>query len=149
RALAMTTTRRTFLAGAALLAGTAMRSRANDIPVPSRDQLERITMFFDNEVAARRLPGAVILVQQHGKPLYLKTFGVRDVRATLPRPPATIFAIHSMPKPITSLGAMMLIDAGKLALADPVSKYIPSFADTKVGLEVTNPDGTLALDMVP
>ncbi|MGY8663085.1 serine hydrolase domain-containing protein [Bradyrhizobium sp. UFLA05-109] len=145
----MTTTRRTFLAGAALLAGTAMRSRANDIPAPSPDQLERITAFFDNEVTARRLPGAVILVQQHGEPLYLKTFGVCDVRTGLPTTPDTIFAIHSMTKPITSLGAMMLIDAGKLALADPVSKYIPSFADTKVGLEVTNRDGTLALDLVP
>jgi CubicO group peptidase (beta-lactamase class C family) len=145
----MATTRRNFLAGAALLASTVVRSRANDIPAPSPDQLDRITLFFDNEVASGRLPGAVILVQQHGKPLYLKTFGVCDVRTGLAMTPDTIFAIHSMTKPITSLGAMMLIDAGKLALADPVSKYIASFADTKVGLEVTNPDGSLALELVP
>ena len=43
--------------------------------------------------------------------------------------PDTIFAIHSMTKPITSLAAMMLIDEGKLALTDPLSKYIPSFAE--------------------
>ena len=48
--------------------------------------------------------------------------------------PDTIFALHSMTKPITSLAAMMLIDAGKLSLSDPVAKYIPAFADVKVGV---------------
>ena len=141
--------RREFLVGAAVLAGTMARGRAADIPAPSPDGLERITAYFDNEVTSGRLPGAVILVQQHGKPVYLKTFGVRDVRTGLAMTPDTIFAIHSMTKPITCLGAMMLIDEGKLALTDPVSKYIPLFADTKVGLEVTLPDGKLELDLVP
>jgi CubicO group peptidase (beta-lactamase class C family) len=63
--------------------------------------------------------------------------------------PDTIFAIHSMTKPITSVAAMMLIDEGKLSVDQPVSKYIPAFAKTQVGLEVTNPDGSLALNMVP
>ena len=49
--------------------------------------------------------------------------------------PDTIFAIHSMTKPITSVAAMMLIDDGRLALSDPVSKYIPAFAAVKVGIE--------------
>ncbi|OAF06019.1 serine hydrolase [Bradyrhizobium centrolobii] len=141
--------RREFLVGATLLAGTMARGRATSIPAPAPGQLDRITAFFDNEVTSGRLPGAVILVQQHGKPVYLKTFGVRDVRTGLSMTPDTIFAIHSMTKPITCLGAMMLIDERKLALADPVSKYIPLFAGTKVGLEVTKPDGTLALDLVP
>jgi CubicO group peptidase (beta-lactamase class C family) len=43
--------------------------------------------------------------------------------------PDTIFAMHSMTKPITSVAAMMLIDAGKLKLSDPVAKFIPDFAD--------------------
>ncbi len=51
-----------------------------------------------------------------------------------------------MTKPITCLGAMMLIDEGKSALTDPVSKYIPLFADTKVGIE---PDGTTTLELEP
>ncbi|MGY3408883.1 CubicO group peptidase (beta-lactamase class C family) [Bradyrhizobium sp. GM5.1] len=140
--------RREFLVGAALLAGTMARSRAADVPAPSSDGLDRITAYFDNEVTNGRLPGAVVLVQQHGKPVYLKTIGVRDTRTGLAMTPDTIFAIHSMTKPITCLGAMMLIDEGKLALTDPVSKYVPLFADTKVGLEVTNPDGTLHLDLV-
>ena len=127
--------RREFLVGAALLAGTMARSRAADIPAPSADGLDRITAYFDDEVTSGRLPGAVVLVQQHGKPVYLKNFGVRDTRTGLAMTPDTIFAIHSMTKPITCLGAMMLIDEGKLALTDPVSKYVPLFADTKVGIE--------------
>ncbi|GAA0003027.1 CubicO group peptidase (beta-lactamase class C family) [Bradyrhizobium diazoefficiens] len=141
--------RREFLVGAALLAGTMARSRAADIPAPAPEGLDRITAFFDSEVTSGRLPGAVIMVQQHGKPVYLKTFGVRDVRTGLAMTPDTIFAIHSMTKPITCLGAMMLIDEGKLALTDPASKYVPLFAGTKVGLEVTEPDGKLELDLVP
>jgi CubicO group peptidase (beta-lactamase class C family) len=143
--------RREFLVGAALLAGTIApgTSRGAGIPAPSSDGLDRITSFFDNEVSSGRLPGAVILVQQHGQPVYFKTFGVRDVKTGLAMTPDTIFAIHSMTKPITCLGAMMLIDDGKLALTDPVSKYIPLFAETKVGLEITEPDGKLALELVP
>lgn len=141
--------RREFLVGAALLAGSTMRSRAAAIPAPSSEGLDRITAYFDNEVTSGRLPGAVILVQQHGKPVYLKCFGVRDTRTGLAMTPDTIFAIHSMTKPITCLGAMMLIDEGKLALTDPVSKYVPLFAGTKVGREVTLPSGTVELDLDP
>jgi CubicO group peptidase (beta-lactamase class C family) len=141
--------RREFLVGAALTAGTMSRSRAAGVPAPAPAGLDRITAFFEGEITAGRLPGAVIAIQQHGKPVYFKMFGVRDVRTGLSMTPDTIFAIHSMTKPITSLAAMMLIDEGKLALADPVSKYIPAFAATKVGLEITRPDGSLALDLVP
>lgn len=48
--------------------------------------------------------------------------------------PDTIFAIHSMTKPITSVAAMMLIDEGKLSPTDPLSKYIPAFAAAKVAV---------------
>ena len=95
-----------------------------------------------------KLPGAVILIQQHGRPVYLKCLGVRDVTTRLPMTPDTIFALHSMTKPITSVAAM-LIDAGKLSLDDPVSKYIPSFADMKVGLEKTDAEGKPVLELVP
>ena len=94
-----------------------------------------MTEFFHDEVATGKLPGAVILIQQHGRLFYLKCFGVRDVTTKFPMTPDTMFALHSMTKPITSLAAMMLIDAGKLALDDPVSKYIPAFATMQVGLE--------------
>src|SRR5690242_19538558 len=87
-------------------AGSTISARAQgnpDAPAPSAAKLERITQYFDNEVATGKLAGAVVLIQQHGKPVYQKSFGVRDVATKLPMTPDTIFAIHSMTKPITSL----------------------------------------------
>ena len=122
---------------------------AADAPAPAPEKLQLITEFFDNEIATGKLPGAVVLIQQHGRLFYLKCFGVRDVTTKLPMTPDTMFALHSMTKPITSLAAMMLIDAGKLALDDPVSKYIPAFANMQVGLERTDVHGEPTLELVP
>jgi CubicO group peptidase (beta-lactamase class C family) len=117
--------------------------------LPSPDKLERITVFFNNEIATGRLLGAIVLIKQHGKPVYLKYFGVRDVATRQPMTADTIFALHSMTKPITSVAAMMLVDAGKLSPADPVSKYIPAFADVKVGVGSVAADGTPVLKLAP
>jgi hypothetical protein len=108
-----------FFAGALSLAiwiSSAAANQAADAPAPSATKLERITEFFNNEVATGKLPGAVVLIQQHGKPVYLKCFGVQDVTTKIPMTSDTIFALHSMTKPITSVAVMMLIDAGKLSL---------------------------------
>jgi len=120
-----------------------------ETPTPSAEKLERITAFFDNEIATGKLPGAVVLIQQHGQPVYLKCFGVRDVTSGAPMTPDTIFPLHSMTKPITSVAAMMLIDAGMLSLEEPVAKYIPAFANVKVGIEATAADGSPILKLVP
>ena len=116
---------------------------------PSPERLQPLSDFFDNEVATGKLPGAIVLIRQHGRPVYFKCFGVRDVAMKQAMTPDTMFAIHSMTKPITSLAAMMLIDEGRLALADPVSKYIPAFADVKVGVEIGEKDGSHDLELVP
>src|SRR5215216_7219003 len=128
---------------------TIEASHAADAPTPSAAKLERITEFFSNEVATGKLPGAVVLIQQHGRPVYLKSFGVQDVETKIPMTPDTIFALHSMTKPITSVAAMMLIDAGKLSLADPVAKFIPGFSDAKVGVGSDTPDSQNVLKLVP
>jgi CubicO group peptidase (beta-lactamase class C family) len=132
----------------AISTGTAGKSPAADSPAPSPDKLARVTAFFDNEVATGKIPGAVILVQQHGKPVYLKSFGKRDVTTGVAMTADTIFALRSTTKPITSLAAMMLIDAGKLSLADPLAKYIPSFADVKVGIDMSANGGPHVLKLV-
>ena len=54
-----------------------------------------------------------------------------------------------MTKPVTSVAAMMLIDEGKLKLDDPVAKYIPSFANAKVGVEKKADNGDKTLELVP
>ena len=116
---------------------------------PPAARFEQLSGFFENEVATGRLAGANVLIRQHGVPIYFKCFGVRDVTTQLPMTSDTIFALHSMTKPITSLAAMMLIDEGKLALADPVSKYIPAFAAVKVGVDSKTANGIPVLKLVP
>jgi CubicO group peptidase (beta-lactamase class C family) len=134
------------------MAGCGIHARAQADPgaaAPSPARLERLSGFFENEVATGKLAGAIVLIQQHGRPIYFKCFGVRDVATKQPMTPDTIFALHSMTKPITSLAAMMLIDNGKLALADPVSKYIPAFAAVKVGVDSKTESGDSVLKLVP
>jgi CubicO group peptidase (beta-lactamase class C family) len=127
------------------LSTTASGAEAN---VPPAEKLQLLGDFFENAVATGKISGAVVLIQQHGRPVYLKTFGMRDVRTNLLMTTDTIFALRSMTKPITSVAAMMLVDAGKLSLDDPVAKYIPSFADAKVALEKANARGE-PFELVP
>src|SRR3984957_16275114 len=110
----------------------------------SREKLQRVGDYIRNEIAAGKIPGAVILIQQHGQPVYFESFGLRDVESRRPMTADSIFRLYSMSKPITSVAAMMLVDDGKLRLDDPLSKYIPAFAEAKVGVE--KPDGKLVLE---
>jgi CubicO group peptidase (beta-lactamase class C family) len=120
-----------------------------EAPAPAASKLQLLTRFFETEVATNRIPGAVVLIQQHGRPVYLKTFGVRDVKTHRPMTTDTIFALRSMTKPITSVAAMMLVDAGKMSLDDPIAKYIPSFAEAKVAIETRDAPGKLPYVLVP
>jgi CubicO group peptidase (beta-lactamase class C family) len=114
----------------------------------SREKLQGIDDFFNNEVATGKIPGAMVLIRQHGRQVYFKSFGMSDTDTGGPMTPDTIFPLHSMTKAITSFAAMTLVDQGKLKLDDPVSKYIPSFAKMKVGVEKTDDTGRPALDLV-
>ena len=115
----------------------------------SPDKLARVGDFIHNEVATGKIPGAVILIQQHGRPLYFESFGVRDVESRRPMTADTIFRIYSMSKVVTSVAAMLLVDDGKLGLDDPVAKYIPDFADVKVGVEKRDESGKPMLVLEP
>src|SRR5438874_2949510 len=115
----------------------------------SREGLDRVSDFIRNEIATGKIPGAILLIQQHGKPVYSENFGVRDVATKLPMTADTIFRIYSMSKPITSVAAMMLVEDGKLSLDDPVSKYIPAFAGVKVGVEKRDENGKPVLALEP
>jgi CubicO group peptidase (beta-lactamase class C family) len=112
----------------------------------SRAKLERVGDYIRNEIATGKIAGAIMLIQQHGQPVYFENFGVRDVATKLPMTADTIFRLYSMSKPITSVAAMMLVEDGKLSLDDPVSKYIPDIAGVKVGVEMPNESGKLALE---
>jgi CubicO group peptidase (beta-lactamase class C family) len=137
---------------AAIIAGPARLSAEPPVAAHSRfsaEGLKRVGAYLQNEVDTGKLPGAIILIQQHGKPTYYRKLGVRDVATKLPMTDDTIFRLYSMAKPVTSVATMMLVDDGKLALDDPLAKYIPVFADVMVGVEKPGEDGTPHLVMEP
>lgn len=111
--------------------------------------LAKVSDYIRNEIATGKIPGAILLLQQHGKPVYYENFGVRDVATEISMSADTIFRLYSMSKPITSVLAMMLVEEGKLALADPVSKYIPAFAGMRVGVERKAEDDKISLELEP
>jgi CubicO group peptidase (beta-lactamase class C family) len=115
----------------------------------SRAKLQRVGDYIRNEIATGKIPGAVVLIQQHGHPVYFESFGVRGVESRLPMTADTIFRLYSMSKPITSVAAMMLVEDGKLRLDDAVAKYIPAFADVKVGVQKSDANGKPALALEP
>src|SRR5947208_12189537 len=115
----------------------------------SLEKLSRIDAFLNGQVAQGEIPGAVVLIQRHGKPVYFKWFGKRDVDAGVDMTRDTIFPMHSLTKTVTSFAALMLVDRGRIKLDDPVSKYIPSFAGMKVGVERKDESGNTLLDLEP
>ena len=95
----------------------------------SPDSLEWIGPALRAYVESGKLPGMLAIIARHGKTVYVNSIG----SPTMPGPQASaVFRIFSMTKPITTAGAMQLIERGRLRLDDPVSKYIPSFANVKV-----------------
>jgi CubicO group peptidase (beta-lactamase class C family) len=115
----------------------------------SQEKLKHVSEFFEKIIAEGKIPGAVVYIEQHGKPVYHQHFGVRDVATKQPITDDTIFRLSSLTKPFTAFTVMMLVDQGKIKLDDPVSKYIPSFADVKVGVTKTRENGEKYLDTEP
>ena len=73
----------------------------------SAEGLAKVSDYIRNEIATGKIPGAILLLQQHGKPVYYENFGVRDVATQLSMSADTIFRLYSMSKPNTSVMAMM------------------------------------------
>ena len=95
-------------------------------------RLARVGRHFARYVDDGRLPGWLITVSRYGRLVHVSSYGQRDLEAGLPVEPDTLWRIYSMTKPITSVAAMMLYEEGGFELTDPVSAYIPSFADARV-----------------
>jgi CubicO group peptidase (beta-lactamase class C family) len=96
------------------------------------ERLGRIDGTFARYVDDGRLAGYLVTVSRHGKLAHVSGYGTRDREEGLPVESDTLWRIYSMTKPITSVAAMMLYEEGALQLTDPVSKFIPSFADLRV-----------------
>src|SRR6202051_2743147 len=146
---------RSLISGALLAIAAippALAGGGFDLPAGAHfnlQKLQRVGDYLREQVANGKIPGAILLIRQHDKTVYHEFFGVRDVATRLPMTDDTIFRLFSMTKPITSVVAMQLIEEGKLKLEDPIAKYIPSFANVKVGVEKKADDGSKTLELVP
>jgi CubicO group peptidase (beta-lactamase class C family) len=98
----------------------------------SSQRLQRIRDTLQADIDKGLAPGTVLLIARRGQVANFEVLGYRDREDGAVMTPDTIFRIASMTKPVASVAAMMLAEEGKLLIADPVSRYIPAFADLKV-----------------
>lgn len=98
----------------------------------SAEGLELIGPAMQQWVDDGRVAGVVTMVARRGQLVHWNAVGVRDLESGEPLEIDDIFRIFSMTKPITSVAAMMLVEEGMIALDDPVSRYLPAFADVQV-----------------
>ena len=98
----------------------------------SIERSSRINSLMERYVEGGKLAGAVTCVARQGEVAHLETFGYQSLETKTPMAKDSIFRIYSMTKPITSVALMMLYEDVLFNLTDPISQYIPAFADVKV-----------------
>jgi CubicO group peptidase (beta-lactamase class C family) len=108
----------------------------------SSERLERLRGTLRQYVDEGRVAGIVSYVSRGGRVAHHEAFGKADIEQGRPMQRDSIFRIASQTKALTSVAVMMLVEDGKLGLADPVSKYIPAFKKTTVA--VPAPPGAVA-----
>ncbi len=104
-----------------------------------RDLLDRIPVRMKQFCNAGTVAGAVTFISLNGHLVEFDAAGMADIEAGKPMRKDTIFQIMSMTKPFTAVGIMMLAEEGKLALRDPVEKFLPEFSHQRV-MAMTGPD---------
>jgi CubicO group peptidase (beta-lactamase class C family) len=101
----------------------------------SAERLRRVDELVQRNIDAGEISGAVTLVARNGQIVHLAAHGVMDVASKKAMQPDTVFRIASMSKPVAAVAILMLMEEGKVRLNDPISKFIPSYADADVAIE--------------
>jgi CubicO group peptidase (beta-lactamase class C family) len=107
----------------------------------SAARLNRLDSAMNSWVDQKWINGSAVLIARHGKIVFYKAHGYNDVDTKAPLDKNGIFRIASQTKAVTVTAVMMLWEEGKFSLDDPISKFIPSFANEKV-LASFNPKDT-------
>jgi len=111
----------------------------------SIDRLSRLDQFLDGEIASKKIPGAVVLINRKGQTVYEKSYGFTNLNTEKPMTQDEIFYIQSMTKPIVTVAFMMLYESGHFQLNDPVSKYLPQFTGMRVAKSQMKKEGAEAI----
>jgi CubicO group peptidase (beta-lactamase class C family) len=133
----------TLLASIAAGAGTPLPVTAPEKVGFSKEGLARIDQFFAREIAADRVPGAVIAIARDGKLVHYKAYGALNKSTGEPMPLDAIFNLASMTKVMAAVGGLTLNEEGRLPLKSRLGEYLPAFAKMNVG--VAGPDGEIKL----
>ena len=130
---------RKFTCVCLLLSGITAFAFAQGLPIAvpeevgvSAERLERIRPVMQGYVDEGHIAGFLTAVARRGKIVHFETVGMRDIENNKPMETDTMFRIHSMSKPITSVAVMMLYDEGHFQLDTPISKFTPEFKNMKV-----------------
>jgi CubicO group peptidase (beta-lactamase class C family) len=100
----------------------------------SSERLQRVHALVERTIASGEIAGAVTLVARNGQVAYLEAQGVMDLESKRPMQPDSMFRIASMTKPVVAVAILMLAEEGKVRLSDPVSRFIPAYANLEVGI---------------
>jgi len=132
--------------GLVVMLGSLLTSAATP-QTPANDAFTSARQFADQqgkEWIQRGIPGLSLTVAVDGKIVYSEGFGFADMEERVPAWPSTKFRIGSISKPLTAVGLMELVEAGKIDLDAPVQKYVPSFPDKGTPITVRMVAGHLA-----
>ena len=110
----------------------------------SKQGLARLDDFFDREISAKRVPGAVIAIARDGKLVHYKAYGQLDPTSGTPMQLDAVFALASMTKPMAAVAGLTLMEQGRLPLQAKLADYYPAFAAMQVG--VPQADGSLKME---
>jgi CubicO group peptidase (beta-lactamase class C family) len=109
----------------------------------STQRLQRLSERIEHYIGSEQIAGAVTLVAREGKVVHLQSHGYRDREAGIPMEEDDIFVIMSMTKPIVSTALMMLHEQGEFLLTDPISRWLPEFAEMQVRESGSQEEGGL------
>jgi len=137
----------TVIAGSAYADAVSVSDPASLGFSPAR--LGYIDQFYSEQVNRRELSGLVLLIARHGRIAHFSAIGYADVESKRTMTRDTIFRLYSMTKPIASVALMTLYEEGRFQLTDPISKYIPQFADLQVQRSPEGPTGQAATPIRP
>ena len=110
----------------------------------SSERLEQINTVMQRHIDAGDIQGAVTAVARRGKLIHFESHGLMDVQNNKPMQEDSIFIMMSSSKPVLGVAAMMMIEEGLIRPEDPISKYIPEFADMQVAVLNTPVDENIS-----
>ena len=137
-----------FFISSLAIAQNIPTAKPEDVGMSSA-RLKNVKASLQAEVDKGNIPGAVVMINRKGKLVYSEVVGYQDKSANKAMSKDSIFRIYSMTKPLASVAAMILVEEGKMQLADPISKFMPEFANMQVSVGTKDSGGNMEYSLVP